>query len=35
MRAKVVFDKVKFNFRMGGSSTSQQCDFKVILHQQM
>jgi hypothetical protein len=35
MRANVVFYKVNFNFRMGGSFTSQQCDFKVISHQQM
>jgi hypothetical protein len=27
MRAKVVFDKVNFNLSIGGSFTSQQCDF--------
>jgi hypothetical protein len=26
MQGTVVFDKVNYNFSIGGSSTSQQCD---------
>jgi hypothetical protein len=29
MRAKVIFDEVSFNFSIGGSPTSQKCDFTV------